>query len=316
MPLREETILVVDVGGTKILTGEVDRNGQLLRSIVSASDLTDQTTAFQLIEQAIRGYLATEPVGEIQAIGVDTVGIVNQLTGAWEEIDRTKQQHVPMAYRLHQEFKFPVFAGNDVFCATLAEQRFGLGQRTQSFIYLNVGTGIGGRIVDRGQVLNGPNYNGGEFGHMTVDMNSDLRCLCGRTGCVEPIASGLGMSDRAKELLAAGKTSQLRVEASGRIGAKQLFAAYDASDAVAVRVVDQALRGLSAMITSLVRIANPEGIVLGGGVASDGWLLDHLLPRIDPVSTRFLPYGITASDLDPNYISSIGAAVFAFQRMG
>ena len=275
--------------------------------------MKSQSATTALIESGIEEYLTSGSIGHVEAIAISIVGIVNPQTGIWKEIDVRRAEPTALAVILSKRFGLPVAIGNDVYCATVAEQKDGVGKETDSFIFLNIGTGIAGRIVDQGHIVNGSQYNGGEIGHMTVDMNSKVLCLCGRYGCVEPLASGLGMSERACEAIQAGQTSQIKINATGRIDADKLFAAYDQHDPVATQVVGNALRAVAALLTSLIRVSNPEAIVLGGGVVSDGWFMNHLLPLIDPISTRFLPYGIRVSRLDPRRIATLGAAILGFR---
>ncbi|MFC6177630.1 ROK family protein [Companilactobacillus huachuanensis] len=315
--MENETILSVDLGGTKILIGEVSADGKVLTQKKYHSDVSSQSSAYEGIRVALKNYFATSgSLQQIRAISISAVGRINEKNGDWFEIDPTKAEHIELAQKLSKEFKLPVYAANDVYCATEAELMLGIGNVTKNFIYLNIGTGIAGRMVINGEIINGKHFDAGEIGHMVVDMNSSVKCICGRYGCVEPLASGLGMSNRAKDLLSSHPNSQLSIDASGRIGTDKLFAAYDKKDPVAVEVVGTALKGIATLVMNMVRVTDPEAIILGGGVTNDGWLLRHLDPLLENQSTmRFISLGVKNSSLDPNLIALRGAGLHGFSRL-
>ncbi|KRL14509.1 hypothetical protein FD09_GL000157 [Schleiferilactobacillus perolens DSM 12744] len=262
--------------------------------------------------QILATRLSNTTVGNVRSISISTVGRVDIHSGVWHEIDPKRASSIALADDLAQRFNLPVYVGNDVYCATLAELQLGMGQQTDEFIYLNVGTGIAGRVVSRGKIIVGAHNDAGEIGHMVVDMDSHEQCVCGRYGCVEPIASGLGMSNYAKKLMHTGAKTILQTESDGRIGAKQLFDAFDKGDLVAQKVINRALKGISTLILNLIRVSDPEAVVLGGGVTNNGWLLSHLQPLITPYISDTKPVRVVSSAIDPNHISLIGAGLRGF----
>lgn len=310
------TVLTVDQGGTKILIAECDQAGHLFNSHKYPSDVSDQHAATKQIAAAIAQHLAQPHYGDIKAISISTVGRIDSDLGIWYEIDPDQPTPVALADMIQQQFHLPTFIGNDVYSATVAEQAFGIGQRTDNFIYLNVGTGIAGRIVTNGHIVVGAHHNAGEIGHMVVDFTSHEQCICGRFGCVEPIASGLGMSRAASAKIKAGATTTLTIDAHGRVGAEQLFPAYDAGDAVAREVVDRALAALAALILNLVRVSDPDAVVLGGGVTNGDWLMNHLQPLVNSSTARLMKIGVVKSQLDPNRVAIMGAARLGFVKGG
>lgn len=311
-----KTILAVDLGGTKILISEVHADGQLLQPLKYYSNVSSQITAFEGIKKAITAYLEqVSDQDQIMAISISTVGRVNVNTGEWYEIDPERAVDINLTAELQKVFNLPIFVANDVYCATLAESLLGIGNVTKNFLYLNIGTGIAGRIVSNGSIINGSHFDAGEIGHMVVDMNSPIRCVCGRYGCVEPLASGLGMSNRAKELMKQIPSTVLTTDEHGRVPAQSLFTAYEQNDLVAIQVVDQALKALAVLIMNMVRVSDPEAVILGGGVTTEGWLLKHLQPLLDEQSMRFVTKGVRNSKLDPNLIAIKGAAMHGFQRV-
>lgn len=310
------TVLTVDQGGTKILIAECDRDGHLFNSHKYPSNVSNQQAATKQIASAIAQHLAQPHYGDIKAISISTVGRIDSDSGIWYEIDPDRPTPVALADLIQKQFQLPTFIGNDVYSATVAEQAFGIGQTTDNFIYLNVGTGIAGRVVANGHIIVGAHHNAGEIGHMVVDFTSDEQCVCGRFGCVEPIASGLGMSRAASAQIEAGAKTILTIDDHQRVGAEQLFPAYDAGDPVAKAVVDRALKALAALILNLVRVSDPDAVVLGGGVTNGDWLMTHLQPLVDNSTTRLMKIGVVKSQLDPNRVAIMGASRLGFVKGG
>ncbi|MFC6177160.1 ROK family protein [Companilactobacillus huachuanensis] len=312
--MQENTILTVDVGGTKILIGEVSPSGDVLTKIKCPSDISTQENAMKQIYQVIDEYLENHQIGNIIAIGIDMVGRVNNLDGIWYEIDPENAQVINVSKLIKERYRLPCFIINDLAAATVAEKELGIGTETKNFIYLSIGTGIAGRIVFNGQIILGKDYDAGEFCHMVVDSGSDVQCICGRYSCVEPLASGLGMSNRAHELKNKYQ-SILDIQTGKRVNGKELFDAYDSNDPLALAVVSQSLKATANMVMNLTKAVNPRAIRFGGGVLTGGWYIKHLQRYLDPTTMRFVKYGVKNSDLDANLIALQGCALHAAQRL-
>ncbi|KRN28600.1 hypothetical protein IV38_GL000799 [Lactobacillus selangorensis] len=315
--MNAQTVLGVDLGGTKLLIGEVTANGQVVAQQKMPSDITNQRIATQLILDAIAAYLQQrQNDNQIVAIAVDVVDRVNNATGVWEDIvPGVNQEPIPLAQLVTERFHLPCFVGNDVMAGTVAENKLGIGRVEKNFVYIAIGTGLAGRLVIDGKLLNGEDYNAGEFGHMVVDQNSTVQCVCGRYGCVEPLASGLGMSNRAHDLYPQYQAeTKLLITPDERIGADVLFNGYDAGDPLARAVVTQALQALSNLIMNLTQIANPKAFRLGG-VTTGGWLVDHLQPYLQPTTMRFVTGGVKNTTLNPNTVALQGCALYGFERL-
>src|SRR3712207_9071644 len=73
-------------------------------------------------------------------------------------------------------------------------------EKSKDFIFLTLGTGIGGAIVINGQLYTGGNFIAGEFGHMTINKDGE-KCTCGSKGCFERYASTSALIRRTKKQL-------------------------------------------------------------------------------------------------------------------
>lgn len=312
---RNRVTLAVDLGGTKVMVGEVLKNGTVLNSKKYPSVVKDQVSASECIIECICDYIDTFGIklDDIVSIGIGVVGRVDRENGIWIEIDPGRSNKVELAKLIEEKFGVQCKVENDVNCATIAEMKLGWGRKTNNFIYLNVGTGIAiGTVVD-GQLVRGSHFNSGEVGHFVVDVNSDVTCPCGRKGCLEVYASGLGLDKRIKALKKEYKDTKLEVREDEPCNLEKVFELYDEGDKLCVKVIDDAVKMLSATIMNLVRVSDPDAIVLGGGVVSNGWLIKKIKENLHPKTMRFVTNGVVLSDLNINHIGLIGAAMVGFE---
>lgn len=308
-----QTVLAVDLGGTKILVGEVTEDGQVLSSQKYPSNVTSMQAAAEKIKEAITDFLSHQTIkGQLIGIGVCVVGRVNTETGEWFEIRPGLSEPISLAEELAEQFQLPCWLTNDVSGAALAENMLGKGRETQNFVYINIGTGIAGRVITDGRLIVGGHSNAGEVGHMVVDMNSEDRCLCGRQGCVELFSSGLGMHNQMVKFAAEYPDTCLSINTSERVPFYELVLAYEKNDPLAKRVVNQALKAAAALTMNLVRVSDPEAVVFGGGVMNDGWFLNHLVTLLNEKTIRFVTKGFSVTELDPNVVALKGAAALVF----
>lgn len=313
----QETVLSVDLGGTKILVGEVTRTGEILASKKYPSNVENQRIATAEIKKVIKDYLKQQPIyGKLIGIAVCVVGRVDTDTGTWLEIHPGLADAIPLADEITQLFLLPCWIANDVTSAALAEKVFGIGKETKDFIYINIGTGIAGRIIHDGHMIGGSHFNAGEIGHMVVDINSDVACTCGRKGCVELFVSGLGMHNQTRKFAAAYPDTLLDITKDQRTSFQELVSAYERQDGLARRVIDQALQAAAALTMNLIRVSDPEAIVFGGGIMNDGWFLSHLVTLLNAKTIRFVTKGFQVTSLDPNTIALKGAAVLVLIGKG
>lgn len=312
-----ETVIGIDLGGTKILIGEVTLDGDVLSTQKYISDVTSQRHAVNCIKDCLHDFLSTVGIqGEVQGIGIGLVGRVNREEGVWIEIHPELSETIYLAKELETEFNMPCYLGNDVYCATLSEKNYGIGQETDDFIYLNIGTGIAARCVIKGHILEGKNYDAGEIGHMVVDINSDIECVCGNKGCIEPLASGLGLHNRIMELIDQYPQTCIKIpENNQRLEAISIFRGYDQGDELCQCVLDRAFKAVAVTIMNLIRVSDPDAIVLGGGIGSNDWFIEHFMLFMNPKTLRFISKGIQKTSQNAKTIGLKGAALLVIEQL-
>ena len=159
---------------------------------------------------------------------------------------------------------------NDVRAATWGEWLHGAGKDCNDLVCIFAGTGIGGGVVSGGRMLTGCTNTAGEIGHITVDIHGPA-CTCRNTGCVEALAGGWAIARTAKAAIKqdASAGAYLLSLADGDINhvtAQLVGQAMQEGDPLAVRLMDDAARALTAGAVSLVNAFNPCRLILGGGV--------------------------------------------------
>jgi fructokinase len=143
---------------------------------------------------------------------------------------------------------------NDANCFAMAEALMGAGRGKQLVFGVIMGTGCGGGIVHKGEVLSGPQGIAGEWGHMSIDPNGPL-CYCGQRGCTETFISGGGLENRYAERFGARKSF------------KDIEQDFYAGQPQAMEFMQTFFGHFGRAVANLIDILDPDLIVLGGGVS-------------------------------------------------
>lgn len=305
--MEKKTYIGVDLGGTKLLIGEMDREGNLLRTKRYPSGRLSKPEAMALIQRALDEFLAEETPGcKPCAIGIGMVGRIDNRTGTWYEISPNRKDTVEVGQIIRARYGLPCFVDNDVRSATKTELLFGQGKNTNHLIYINIGTGIAAGFVSSGRIITGGHCNAGEVGHTGSGIALRVKCECGRDDCVEPVASGLGFDSCARILAPQYPDTQLALPETGRVDVREIFRLYD-TDPLCKTLTDNAAQAIANLIMNLVRFNDPDTIVLGGGIMTGGFMLQKVMEKINPYTVRYVTNGILLTALDPGHIGLLGA---------
>jgi len=193
-----------------------------------------------------------------------------------------------MAERINERYGVPAQIRNDVQIAAVGELSFGAGQGVNDFVCIFVGTGIGGAIIQHGELVKGHTGNAGELGHTTVDIEGRV-CGCGGRGHLESYASRTAITAALLGELRRGHTSILSelmpdvdpaAPGGTAIRSGILSKAVKANDDVAVQIVTSAATYLGYGLASIINFQNPQRIILGGGVIEAVDLLFETAERV------------------------------------
>lgn len=262
----------IDLGGTKIAAGLADASGKILKkTIVPTAKTNDPLVILRQLAEIIRD-LAKNTKKKIQAVGIGLPGQIDKgMVVNMPNIPAMKK--FPLVKRLHRLFPaYRFVVDNDANAAALAEHLYGAGKKYSNFIYITISTGIGAGIVINGKVYGGAHNTAGEVGHMIV-IPGGPHCGCGNRGCWEAVGSGTAFKNMARARLLTGEKSLLREMVKGdleKLYGGLIIEAALKGDALAKELV--AVNGYynALGITNLVNAFDPEAIILGGGVPSNG----------------------------------------------
>jgi glucokinase len=251
----------LDVGGTSARAGLVSDAGKvLLRTSARTGLKADQATLlerFQLGVQAVRRF-ADDRSLPVAGIGIAMPAFLDDQGCVTGSCNLPGLNGAPVARLLEDRFHLPVRIENDVSACAYGEYYFG-GHRGTSrrMLFLAVGTGIGAGMVVDGRLLRLSHDCLGDPGHVIVDPTGQSPCRCGGNGCMEAVAGGWALIERAQKL---------GIEATPR----EIFERAHAGNAALARLVAQAASAIGAGLASLAVLLTPDTIALGGGVAEDG----------------------------------------------
>ena len=225
----------------------------------------------------------------ILGVGMAVAGLVDRDKKIVEFSPDFGWHDVDVGIDIHREISLPIVFDNVTRVMAMGELHFGFGRSVNNFICVNIGYGIGAGIILDGIPFFGTHGMSGEFGHTIIDSASEVRCMCGNTGCLEALASGHGIALAAQRGLARGEKSVLtdrRVGSDDTISAEAVANAAADGDGFALSVINTAARQIGLGIANLINLFDPEAIIIGGGVASSGPLLFDTVQQV--VSERSL----------------------------
>jgi len=177
------TAIGLDVGGTKILAGLVDRTGQVLHS--EERPMRRDHYLEDLRGLALSMTVAARARGlTVAGVGAGITGLVDHNGGRLVRSMNLGLEDIPVAAALREACGAPGWVDNDVHAATLAELYVGIGQRVSDFVLFNAGTGIAAGMVFGGRLHRGASNVSGEICHSSVEQHGP-QCQCGLPGCLE-----------------------------------------------------------------------------------------------------------------------------------
>ena len=282
----------IDLGGTKILTGLVNKaNGEVVSSIKQKTGKEkDAENIIGKIKLSIKELLETTHFdsSQIDSIGIGAPGQVDREKGVLISAPNLNCSNLNIKALLEREFFIPTYLGNDVEIATLGEMKFGAGKGFDNFVCIFVGTGIGSGIFENGKIRCGATGTAGEIGHIIVDAGG-RPCGCGGNGCLEAYASRTAIEARIYGALKKGRPSVITefMRDGKAISSKMIRSALEHKDELVMQVLFEASDYLSNGLATVINFYNPELIVMGGGLID---AIDEFYERtIIKAKTKALP---------------------------
>lgn len=273
---KNEYVIGVDVGGTKVAAGFVNAAGEIgaVTKVRMVSDGSAEDGA-----DAVAGAIDTlMDLGKknqwtIRAIGICAPGPLDPHTGIIINPPNVPcWRNYPLAAEISRRYRLPVKIENDANAAALAEVLWGAGKGFAKVFYLSIGTGIGTGLVLDGKIYNGRTGAAPEGGHVSIDYRGPV-CSCGKRGCIEVYVSGPAIAKRAQARLESANIQQAAILdlAGGQlqgVTCEVVSQANAAGDSVAKETLLETVDLLSAWLGNIIDLLEPDVIVVGGGVAA------------------------------------------------
>ena len=270
----------IDIGGMSIKAGVVHEDGKILAKCSVPTPCNDEDAFCKAMLECIKKAMAELKItaSDIKAIGVGSPSAVERENGVLLEAENIGYKRICAREFLQKNLgDIPVFVDNDANCAALGEYQNS--KQAKSFIFITLGTGIGGGIILDGRLFTGRNGAAGELGHI-VTRAGGRACNCGRLGCWERYGSMTGLiqsaTERSEEIKSLGKDE--------KITGKLVFDLAEKGDEGAKKIVADWIEEVSIGVVDIINIFQPDEIVIGGAVSAQG---DKLINPIREYAEKY-----------------------------
>ncbi|KPU26959.1 glucokinase [Caloranaerobacter sp. TR13] len=275
----------IDIGGTAIKAGIVDKNGDIVyKKQIDTKAKRGYLEVEKDIIELIKGLIniAEDKGNKVKSIGIGVPGVADPEGNKVIYCPNLGWANVPLGENLKKEFEFPIYIENDATVAGIAESIKGVTKGYENSIFITLGTGVGGGIILSGKVYSGAHGIGSEIGHMIVGENF-YDCNCGNNGCLETFSSATAIIKYAKKLIKEGQYETTLMKKVNddlmKLNSKIIFDSAKEGDQLANEVVDRMVKYLGIGIANLINILDPDVVAIGGGVSKAGIFLLEKIKR-------------------------------------
>ncbi|MEY2704124.1 MAG: hypothetical protein RL407_186 [Bacteroidota bacterium] len=309
MKFNESQFLGVDVGGTHVKIGLVDRSGELLEfHKEDTTSYREHRSGFGLnFVSILEKYLKLYP--QVGKVGIGLPGMISKDRTTPLEIPAIPDlNNFPLQATLSKSFpEHDFYLENDAAAAAIGEFHFGKGEVSDNFLFITMGTGIGSALVLDGKVFKGSRGNALEMGHMLSRGNAGLETLVGRKGILKIMGNLIAAyPEKAGNLV--GK----------ELGTHLLVDTAREGNEVSLMVFKEVGEILSEAIVSTIRVLDVTDVYFGGGISAG---LEFMMPTIDYNTRKYLTsyylkdLRLKKATLENN-AGTLGAAALCFMDSG
>ena len=270
-----ENKIGIDLGGSHIAIGVIDKNGKILEKtekrlkgrITAEVKKVIEETIFETVEKYRKDY-------KIDEIGIAIPGTVNK-TEVIKSVNLGLKNY-KIVDVLNKKINIPIKIKNDAKSAAIAESKFGALKGYNRVLFLTLGTGIGGAVIINNKLLDTGDLPGCEIGHMVIEKDG-LECNCGRKGCFEKYASMKAFKNNLRKTLGYDENFSGKELLALIKNTKKENKNYN----IINKIKQEYIEYLAIGIANLVNIFEPEVIGIGGSfVYFEDVLLDDLKNEI------------------------------------
>lgn len=315
--MRASYAVGLDVGGTRIAAGLVERKGRIVRDGKRSTPHGGPFGVVDGIIEVIAEVTAGVHPSEITGIGLGLPAQIDFHRQTVEFCTNLPLGGVDMRGLIMSRVKYPVTIDNDGHMAAIGESRFGAAKGIRDFVMVTLGTGVGGGIFVGGMPFRGHRGLGGELGHVVVDLDGPP-CPCGGVGHLEAFIGRPAIVRDARDAAQSFKGAGILKRAGGSpdgITAEVVIDAANAGDELASEIMGRVGLVLGKSLVGIVNLMNPQMIVVGGGIGESCPLLIERATQViaDEALAGRRDVKVVPAELG-NDAGVVGAAALAFDE--
>ncbi|MCX7908642.1 MAG: ROK family protein [Ignavibacteria bacterium] len=282
----EDLYLGIDIGASNLKYGILDAKGNI---VYQRSQSTNANKGLEYMLVSLKRLIMTlqSKFPKIKAIGVGVPGIVYEDGTVKISPNMPEWVDVPLGKFLTNVFAIPVIIENDANCAAYAEMVLGAGKDFNSFIYVTLGTGVGGSIVYKRKIFKGEHNAAGEFGHIIYNPFEPLNTKRPfRTGIIEEYIGKNQLTSFAKKYIKDKPESILHKYE--KTDPYFISDAVEKGDDVAIDILRHMGHILGIGLVTAMNLLDINIAIIGGGVSLAP---DHYIESaIQTIKERALPH--------------------------
>ncbi len=265
----------IDIGGSHVATGLVDKNGELISKEsrdINISNIKEEKRVERLLVEIIENEISMLlekndfTAGDISKIGIAVPG--SPKGGNIRNLVNLHIKEFNLGEELKKKYKVNVKIKNDGKCAGLAEKQYGSLKKYSDCIFLCIGTGVGSAVFLNDDLLEPKQNPGFEFGHMVIDKEG-RKCNCGKNGCFETYAS--------MKRFKANAISEFNMSDTTEAEEVQMYIRNNMDKKSVSTFVNDYLDNVSIGLSNIINIFEPQAISFGG---SFSYYCDIFLPML------------------------------------
>ena len=245
---------------------------------------------------------------DVLGVGVGIVGSVDPESGQSNLAYGIWSQPVNIRRILEESLEIKVVVENNVRALAVSELSLQKHLGVSNLIFVKHSPGLGSAVIINQSLFYGSTDCAGEIGHMVIERGGPL-CRCGQKGCLEALTSAEKMIWEVKELMRRGETPWLNLNSDEKsLVMEEIVEAYEVGDVRVIRVVEMALEYLSLGIANVMKIFDPQRVILYGPLFKSDQIFQSILRKIDqlvPGSNSSSVVQLSALDSDNKIIGGL-----------
>ncbi|MHB1376758.1 MAG: ROK family protein [Candidatus Humimicrobiaceae bacterium] len=312
-------ILSISIGVTSLKFAITDLRANIIESSITPTEewLGPEIIIEKIIKNIEKLISKTKIKRDhILGIGIKGPGLIDSDKGIVIFFPNlTDWNNINLKKIIEERIGIPAYIDNECRILSIAEKIFGIAKNIRNFVVVLTGIGIGTGIFIDNKLFVGNKGIAGEVGHIITDLRSEKLCHCGNYGCLETLCSSRALIENIKKDLAQGEKSVLKFNEDFDID--DLVKPFKENDPLVLRHVTENARLLGIGLSNIIKMFNPELVVIHGKFVNFGEKYLDILK--EAVSGNTFPkvmdnYNIQFTRL-PENAGIIGAAVFAFEKI-